>query len=406
MSKPKPNPAASQSYPSIVVSWLMLRFVLALVVVIGSANRPETALEKDIAVWPPASSFGRWLDRVLVRPWQRWDTEYYLNIAERGYRLDDGSTQFHPLYPWMGRVFGDVLGGNMLLGLLAASSVCGLLFLIGFERLARLDLSPGASHRAAVYLLHAPLAFVLFAPYTEALFLLSSVVVFLMARRRAWWMAGTAAGLAALTRQQGVFLLIPLAWELWEWSGRDWRKVLGNWRSAMSLALAPAGLLVWLVYRAVVLADIAFDVYRPQTWIYGLLISTGATRVIPEQGFVVPWRALGAAFSNPRPTTVVDLILAGIFVLMFVWGGRSLWRLRPSYFLYSAAVLLVSFSYFTGSFQPYMGLPRHCFLAFPLFLPVASWAERRNFDVPIILLGLAGMLLLALFYSTHGVWVP
>ena len=406
MSKPKPNPAASQSYPSIVVSWLMLRFVLALVVLIGSANRPETALEKDIAVWPPASSFGRWLDRVLVRPWQRWDTEYYLNIAERGYRLDDGSTQFHPLYPWMGRVFGDVLGGNMLLGLLAASSVCGLLFLIGFERLARLDLSPGASHRAAVYLLHAPLAFVLFAPYTEALFLLSSVVVFLMARRRAWWMAGTAAGLAALTRQQGVFLLIPLAWELWEWSGRDWRKVLGNWRSAMSLALAPAGLLVWLVYRAVVLADIAFDVYRPQTWIYGLLISTGATRVIPEQGFVVPWRALGAAFSNPRPTTVVDLILAGIFVLMFVWGGRSLWRLRPSYFLYSAAVLLVSFSYFTGSFQPYMGLPRHCFLAFPLFLPVASWAERRNFDVPIILLGLAGMLLLALFYSTHEVWVP
>jgi len=406
MSKPEPTPAASQSFPSIVVSWLMLRFVLALVVLIGSANRPETALEKDIAVWPPASSFGRWLDRVLVRPWQRWDTEYYLNIAERGYRLDDGSTQFHPLNPWMGRVFGYVLGGNMLLGLLAASSVCGLLFLIGFERLARLDLSPGASHRAAVYLLHAPLAFVLFAPYTEALFLLSSVVVFLMARRRAWWMAGTAAGLAALTRQQGVFLLIPLAWELWEWSGRDWRKVLGNWRSAMSLALAPAGLLVWLVYRAVVLADIAFDVYRPQTWIYGLLISTGATRVIPEQGFVVPWRALGAAFSSPRPTTVVDLILAGIFVLMFVWGGRSLWRLRPSYFLYSAAVLLVSFSYFTGSFQPYMGLPRHCFLAFPLFLPVASWAERRNFDVPIILLGLAGMLLLALFYSTHGVWVP
>src|SRR5205809_552574 len=195
MSKPKPNPAASQSYPSIVVSWLMLRFVLALVVLIGSANRPETALEKDIAVWPPASSFGRWLDRVLVRPWQRWDTEYYLNIAERGYRLDDGSTQFHPLYPWMGRVFGDVLGGNMLLGLLAASSVCGLLFLIGFERLARLDLSPGASHRAAVYLLHAPLAFVLFAPYTEALFLLSSVVVFLMARRRAWWMAVSAADL-------------------------------------------------------------------------------------------------------------------------------------------------------------------------------------------------------------------
>src|SRR2546428_473564 len=84
------------------------------------------------------------------------------------------------------------------------SVVFGLLVMMGFERLARVDLSQGTSRRAAVYLLHAPLAFVLFAPYTEALFLLSSVIVFLMARRRAWWMAGMAAGLAALTRQQGI----------------------------------------------------------------------------------------------------------------------------------------------------------------------------------------------------------
>jgi hypothetical protein len=249
-------------------------------------------------------------------------------------------------------------------------------------------------------------AFVLFAPYNEALFLLCSVLALIAARRGAWWQAGLAGGLAALTRQQGVFLLLPLAWELWEWSGRRWRTSLQNWRGALGLALVPAGLLLWLLYRAWALGDVALDLSRPRTLIYGLLISQSASRVVHDQTFMLPWQALGVAFQNLNVTTVIDLSLASFFALLLILGGRALWRLRPSYLLYSLIVIGVSFSFSTGPPEPYMGLPRHCWLAFPLFLPLAVWGERRWLHWLLMLSGILGMLTLALFYATRILWVP
>ncbi len=406
MTQPNPGSLTSERLPSIGVLWLMLRLVLIVVVLTASAHRPATGLETTVAVWPPGPSAGQWLQRVLIEPWLRWDTEYYVKIATRGYRLDDGTAQFHPLFPWAGRGIGYVLGGNMGAGLLVVSSVCGLLFLYAFERLAQLDLPAAIARRASVFLLHAPLAFILFTPYTESMFLLCSVTALLMARRGSWWMAGVAGGLAVLTRQQGIFLLVPLAWEFWEWSGREWRNVAQHWPKAFSLGLIPAGLLFWVTFRAIALGDVAFELNRPRTWIYGLMISNTATRVVPEQEFVMPWRALQAALDHPRPTTRVDLILGSLFLLMLAAGARFLWRLRPSYLLYSGVIILVSFSYFTGYWQPYMGLPRHCFLAFPLFLPLAAWADRPKLIMAMLGIGLIGLMALAFFYSAHSLWVP
>ena len=385
--------------------WLLLRVVLSLVVVMASALVPQTALENAVPVWPPSAPPGAWVQRVLVDPWLRWDAEYYLQIASRGYSLDDGTALFHPLYPWLGRVAGYVLGGNMGAGLLAISSACGLLFLILFERLASLDLPPDQARRASLYFLHVPIAFALFAPYTESLFLLCSVMVFLMARRGHWWLAGLSVALATLTRQQGIFLSLPLAWELWESSGRDVRALCRSWRSVLSLLAGPVGLLFWLGYRAVALDDIAFDVHRPATWLYGLFLSRSGTEVVPVQG-LAPWRAISTAFSNPTPTTVIDLVVGGIFLLLLIGGWRFLWRLRPSYLLYAVTVILLSFSFYTGPEKPYMGLPRHCLLAFPLFLPLASWGSSRILDLTVTVFGLIGVMAGAFVYGAHILWVP
>ena len=391
---------------SILVPWLLLRVVLSVVVLVASDNRPNTDIEKHLAGWPPSLPLAEWAGRAIFAPWQRWDVEHYLVIAERGYQRGDGTAQFHPLYPWLGRAVGFLLGGNMLGGLLVVSSVCGLLFLLAFRRLAEFDLKREDAHRATVLLLHVPVAFILFAPYTEALFLLCSVVLFLMARGGRWWLAGAAGGLAALTRQQGIFLVVPLAWELWEASGRDFGKVVRTWRKTLSLILIPTGLIVWLLYRSVMLGDLTFDLYKPQTWIYGLLISKDATKVVEHQGIAPPWQVLAAALTNPQSTTIIDLVLGAGFVAMLAFGGHFLWRLRPSYFLYASVILLVSFSYFTGSFQPYMGLPRHCLLAFPLFLPLAVWARHPRIEFLLLMLGFLGMSLMTYFYVARILWVP
>ena len=404
--QPETSLNTSRHLVSLLVSWLVLRVVLSVIAVSASSARPNTPLEKSVAAWPISAPISVWVQRVVVEPWRRWDVEYYEYIAERGYRQDDGTLQFHPLYSWLGRIASVVFGGNITAGLLAVSSIAGLLFLFVFARLAEFDLSSDDSKRASTLFLHAPLAFILFAPYSEALFLLFSALLFLMARRGSWWIAGAAGGLAALTRQQGVFLALPLALELWEWCGRDPSKLLARWRSCLSILLIPAGLLVWVVYRAALFGDVAFEFTKPRTWIYGLLISSDASKVVTDQRFDWPWNALAEAFRHlDSTTTVVDLILGGMFIAIFVAGGRYLWRLRKSYFFYAATILLVSFSYSTG-FQPYMGLPRHCLLAFPLFLPVAVWARRPRVEMMFLGIGFLGLAVLTYCYAAKIIWLP
>ncbi|MFN7949147.1 MAG: mannosyltransferase family protein [Blastocatellia bacterium] len=385
---------------------MLLRLILSFWVVIFSMLHPLTEAEKAIPVWPPSFPFGAWLERVLLQPWLRWDAEYFIKIAVQGYRADDGTAQFHPLYPLLGKLAGWFCGGNTLAGLLIVSSVFAFVCLKSFEHLAALDLSPQTARRAVFYFAHAPAAFVLFAPYTESLFLSCGIVALLMARRGQWWLAGAAGGLAALTRQQGIFLLLPLAWELWEWAARDWRKLLINWRSALGLTLVPAGLLSWLLFRALALSDVTFNWQQPGTLIYGLLISGSARRVVSVQSFMLPWQALRIAFSNLNATNVIDLALGGVYLLLLVAGGRQLWQIRRSYFLYALVVITVSFSLNTGQASSYMGLPRHCLLAFPLFLPLALWGERRVVHFLIMTAGLIVTLALAMFYTTRILWVP
>lgn len=405
MNQPPQQRRDARPY-GLVVVWLLLRLALSLWAALGSAARPQHALEKDVPLWPPAAPFTDWLARCLLLPWERWDVKYFVQIAAQGYRVDDGTAQFHPLYPLLGKVVGVALGGNDLLGLIVVSSACGLAFLLLFERLVRLDLPAEAAQRAALYFLHLPVAFVLFAPYTESLFLLCCAAALIAARHERRLIAGACGGLAVLTRQQGIFLLVPLAWEWWEAHRRRPREAARDLRGLAGLALVPLAQAAWLVYRAAALNDVAYNRHEPRSLIYGLLISRSSAQVVAEQNFMPPWRALALALDHTDAATLIDLTLGGLFLFLFACGARRLWRMRKSYLLYSALILTVSFSLNTGPARPYMGLPRHCLLAFPLVLPLAEWGARRPLHWFVLVAGVLGLFALTLFYSTHTVWVP
>ncbi len=385
--------------------WLVMRLFTSLWAALLSPLRPLTVREQEIALWPPTATWSVWLERVALAPWQRWDTKYYLSIVQQGYRVDDGTAQFHPLFPWLAIPLY-ALTGQPLLALLLVSSLASLLLLVAFQRLAELDLGRDRAFMSTVLLCFAPPAFVLFAPYTESLFLLSAVACFYWMRQRSWWMAGLAGGLAVLTRQQGLFLAFPLAWELWEASERKWRRALAVWRDWLALLLIPLGLAIWLVYRAVVLGDLRASFGDPQALIYSLLISPSASKVVPVQAFLPPWQALWLALAKlwhaPELSLVVDLVLgAGFLVLVaFAWHN-----LRQSYRIYTAIIVLVSFGYYTGPVFPYMGLPRHLLLSFPVFIGLG--ARRMPWYVRHLLItgGLLASAFLVLLYVTES-WTP
>jgi hypothetical protein len=306
----------------------------------------------------------------------------------------------------LGKSVGAIFGGHTLLGLFLVSNVCCLLFLFLFERLARLDLRGEEARRATLYFMLLPGAIVLFAPYTEPLFLLLSALAILMARRGKWFVAGLAGGLAALTRQQGIILLLPLAWEFWEWSERNLRKLLANWRGAVGLLLTPAGLLIWLLYRAFALSDVAIDLRQPGTLIYGLIISQSVTNMVEQQSFMLPWKALWIALNIPSYANRIDLCSGAIYLLILAFGGRMLWRTRPSYFLYSLVIIIISFSYSTGELESYKGLLRHCLLAFPLAIPLAVWGRKPAAHLLFTAIGLIWLSAMTLFYVGQILWVP
>jgi Gpi18-like mannosyltransferase len=386
--------------------WLVVRLSTLPFAAFASQLRPVTDLEESLPVWPPGSPLGVWLYRVFLSPWQRWDAEYYVSIAANGYQPGSASAQFHPLFPILASPLARLLGQPML-ALLCVSSLASLALLLAFERLARADLDEETARRSTLLLLLSPLSYSLFVPYTEALFLLLSVLCLYSAQRGRWVYAGAFGSLATLTRPQGLFLVLPLAWETWEAADRNWRNLLRRpARLAAAVALIPGAMFVWVAYRAWFLSDFRLDFGSPKAFLVSLLLSPSAPKVVHTQTFLWPWQAVSTALSIVAATwdvdTLLDLILAAAFLVL---AAFSLSRIRLSQRIYVVTIVLVSLGYYTGPVHPYMGLPRHLFLAFPVFIGMGSLLARSGIYLLITGLGFLGMFFLLALYVVNG-WVP
>lgn len=407
----KTTPVKAHRSPTLrqlVAIWFSLRLVTMLWVTLVSPLHPYTTIEQEVAFWPPQAPLNIWLERVVLAPWQRWDVGSYRWIVENGYQAPGnlGARGFHPLYPWLATPLASIVGSPML-ALLLLSSAASLAYVIAFDKLAQMDQEADTARTSTLFMLFYPSAFILFAPYTEALFLLLSVLCFMWARQRSWWLAGLAGGLATLTRQQGLLLLLPLAWELWLASEQNVRQSLRAWRDWLALGLIPAGLLVWIVYRAVALSDnVQPDFSSVQNFIYSLIISPNAREMVPGQTFLWPWEALWLAIKRFMldfdPRIGINLFLGALFVGLLALAWK---RMRTSYRLYAVATIIVSFAHHTGSPWPYMSLPRHLFVAFPVFIGLAPLVKQPWQRLLLMSIGLFSFLFLLLLYVIRG-WIP
>lgn len=344
---------------------------------------------------------GKTLKMLLAEPWLRYDTFYYLRIVEAGYQAGDVTSGFHPLHPWLSTIAAAAFR-SPLAGLMFVSTVAGLCLTIMYYKLARLDLDHDRAWLGTALMLCWPVTIAIFVPYTEAVYLLLAVSCFLAARKRQFLLAGLIGGLAALTRQHGILLVLPLLWELWEASGRRFKTLVSDWRAWVSAALVPMGYATWIVYRAVAISDFKPDFSSAQRFVYSVMVSPTAYHVYGEQEFNLPfvaaWKAILAYWRGGLHWSAYgDLFLAIVFMTMFVFAWR---RLRWSYRIYCLAVLLIAMSYHTGmSINPYVSLPRHMLPAFPIFIGVAQAYEFRR---PWFILGI--LIVCQALYMCCFVW--
>ena len=182
--------------------------------------------------------------------WAHWDGVWYSQIAAEGYATR-ASTAFFPLYPLLVRSFAELFGGPLSLGTLSVWGV--LISLLSFPfalyfvyRIAQEGWGERAARVTILTLAFFPTSFFFNAVYTESLFLaLSGASIWAMRVRGDLFLACALAAFAGATRNVGVFLVVPLAYE---WlRGRVGREY-GWGRGVGCLALASSGLFWYAAY--------------------------------------------------------------------------------------------------------------------------------------------------------------
>jgi len=314
----------------------------------------------------------------LLAVWQRFDTNWYLKIASSGYSGEDGSTAFFPFYPLLIRLAGFLLGNDLLAALLISSlALLGALVLL--RNLAAELTDPRTADRTLLYLMIFPTSFFFFAAYTEGLFLFLVLASWQSARRRLWWLAALAGVLAALTRLQGVLLILPLAY-MWvtQKERRRW------WQAVALLAIPTATLAFFLFTKTAMASDL-------QNLWHGI--------------FLWPWQNIWAALTQIGSGTgsVIDVLNLAATVLFGFLCIPAWKRLPHEWFLYMLVMILVPIFRMNAT-QPLVSMSRYVIVLFPGFLLLGMWGKNPWVNRLIVYLGVLAALYFSAQFLSWG-WV-
>src|SRR4051812_4719614 len=226
---------------AVAEAWRAFWVSRLLVWAAGAAAAALFGLSARVQLFDPGAvtrPFGPAGDAV-VAPLVRWDSVWYLAIANDGYPAGDPRrAAFFPLYPLLVRA-AKALAGSPIVAGVAVSLVCFAVALVLLHRLTALELGPAAADEAVWALALFPAAVFFSAVYSEALYVMLSVGAIYAARTGRWAWAGTLGALGAATRSAGVLLVVPLAIM---WLARADGSARRRVRDAAWIALVPAGL--------------------------------------------------------------------------------------------------------------------------------------------------------------------
>jgi hypothetical protein len=356
---------------------LMVVLVTRLVI-FSAAYLSELALPgiSGVQYWHAAA------DNVFLDVWARWDSGFYMRIAEQGYSYVPGlqsAVAFFPVYPLLMRLLMPLTGSSLTAGWIVSNlSLFGaLIFLYRLTEFETGDLA--VASRTIYYIAAFPTAFFFNAVYTESTFLLLSVAVFYFARKRQWGWAALAGVLCAAARIIGVLAwgiaglewLAAHGWTLATcyrreaWAG-VWRGVREDWRSLATLGLIPLGLLSYMGFLWRTFGDpVAFWSVQ-SSWGREMRGPLAMILDTLDRLFRANWMRGEANYLD-----IVNLLtfLIGLAVIVVIWR-----RLGESFAVYSLLSLLIPSASGLGS------MTRYILVIFPVFMLLGLWGRRPLLD--------------------------
>ena len=307
---------------------------------------------------------------------QAGDVPHYMEIAANGYRaLGDTANNivFFPLYPLLMRavhvlipdyVIAGMAVSNLFLGAATAALFALIEAEMGFRR----------AMRGTLLMTLFPFGFFMAGAYTESLFMALVALDMLALAKRRWVWVGALGFLAALTRSQGVVLLVPTVYE----ACLDLRARKGSpWM--LAALLIPAGTLVYLGMNVALFgkptAFLEFQAaapwYNTSHWISeNLAQHFGMALDHPALAVFIYW---------------VQLLLYFAGLALLFWGLKK--KLRPSFIALGGAYMLMT--YLHGWM---ISGPRYMMACVPLYLVLAACGGEEDGALPAIPLGLLSVL--------------
>jgi hypothetical protein len=290
------------------------------------------------------------LHYALLGIWERFDTLWFLQIAEHGYDRPM-AVIFYPLYPATVRLVSGLLPA--MAAALLVSTVAAFFSFWGLLHLA-VNSSEDGKFRMLLLVCVWPTSFVLFAGYAESLTLALVVWAVVFAREARWELATACGLLAGLARPSGVLVFIPLA-------GMALRS-----RQVRSLAvsLTPLGWLgywVWLRWSGRTSVVDAYRVYQ------------GMTMVPPWTGFVNALRLIVTGHDSLLAIKLGMVVLVGVATLWRVAKAQPDVQLRIEDKAFALALILQMLMY-TG--RPLLGAARYVLMVYPAFLIWPAYSEH------------------------------
>ena len=359
----------NQTVREVLTDFLITRFAIVVIaelaaVIIGQRSGTHVAESRHL----------------LLAVWGRWDAVHYLDIATQGYH--GTNMAFFPLFPMLIAIVGFFTGNHLIAGLLISNAAFffGLLYLY---KLVEHEFDRTVARRAIFYISIFPTAIFFSAVYTESLFFALTVASFYYIRERKWLLAGFIGLLAALTRAEGVLLVVPY---VIEWAGAHRSGARWEWKTALGLALIPLGVAIYMGWLWVLYGDPLYFSHVQIHW---------------NRHLAPPWTSLTHALyviAHARTAPIVaNQILEITFTFFMIGVLVAGWKqLRLSAAAYMAISILVPMS--TSSL---MSMPRFALVLFPMFTILALWGQRPAINNVIVALSLP---LLGLFTVLFADW--
>jgi hypothetical protein len=281
---------------------------------------------------------------LLVWPWERFDTLWYLHIAARGYDRPD-AVVFFPLYPQLVKIFGYVM--PPMFAALSISTIAALFLFWGLQELLRPDYGEELARQAVILCALWPASFIFFAGYPESLLVALIIWSLRMAQTNRWAAAIVLAAAATWTKAIGLVVIVPLI-----------TMALRRRR-----AVAPLVSLVAIAFIGCVryLQDAGGE---PLNVAYGDFWRTSVA---------APWSTAYVAGSTlihaPNPILISNwlcLILVGVLV--------SVSKARIEYLLYAATAIAMILC--KQTVPPLQSMIRYSLIVFPAFAGLTRLTRR------------------------------